>query len=313
MKSGDIKQVAVVGSGMIGASLAALFTGNGYRTTMCAISDAEAGLARYSRCYQDLIEKGLVTERQAEICRRCLSVTRDLADIAEADFIIECVVENLEIKHGVYGRIEAHCKRFKVIASTTSAISADDLCGGLKAKEKLIVAHPFNPPHLVPCVEIAPSAETAPETLKIAEDFFLSVGRDPIVMKKGAPGFVANRLQHALFRECVHLVESGVATPEMVDRALKSSFVPRYTAVGIFEHFDYAGLDMMCEVEEYLFPTLCDAKGAQDLIRKPYEAGDLGFKTGKGVYDWSKIDIEDFRKRSTAPYLRFFNWSLPAE
>lgn len=129
-------------------------------------------------------------------------------------------------------------------------------------------------------------------------------------MQKSIPGFIANRLQHALYREAVYMVEQGIATPEAIDRTLKTSFAPRYTSIGIFEHFDYAGLDMIMSIEDYLFPTLCNADKTQDTIRRLNESGDLGFKTLKGVYDWSTKDVEDFRKRSSEPYLQFFNWTL---
>jgi 3-hydroxybutyryl-CoA dehydrogenase len=313
LKIDSINHAAVIGTGMIGAGMAALFTGNGYRTSMYAVNDAEAasGLERYEQYYADLVEKKLLTDEQAGICRRYLFITQDYPDLVDADFILECVFEKIDVKHRVYKEIETHCRQFKAIASTTSAISADDLCKGLAAKEKLVVAHPYNPPHLVPCVEIVPGGETDGAVVKLVEDFFVSLGRDPVVMKKSAPGFIANRLQHALFRECVYMVEQGIADPEAVDKALKSSFAPRYTSIGIFEHFDYAGLDMICGIEDYLFPSLCNADRTQDLIRERYEAGDLGFKTGKGVYDWSGKDIDDFRRRSSEPYLRFFNWSVP--
>lgn len=315
MKLDYINNVVIIGTGMIGASLAVLFTGNGYRTTMLAMSDKgkEAGLTRYDKYYKDLVEKKLVTWEQAEICRKYLKVTQNFADIADADFIVECLVEDLEVKCNVYKQIEDNCKGFSVIASTTSAISPEDLCQGIKAKERLVVAHPYNPPHLVPCVEIVPSSYTSAETIKTIDEFFRSVGRQPAAMLKSAPGFIANRLQHALYRESVYMVEAGIATPEAIDQALQTSFAPRYTSVGIFEHFDYAGLDMIISIEDYLFPTLCNAQQTQDLIRKRYEHGDLGFKTGKGVYDWSTKDADDFRKRSSEPYFRYFNWSLPTE
>ena len=315
MKLETINHVAIIGTGMIGASMAVLFTGNGYRTTMLAVNnqEAEAGIARYEEYYRDLIAKRLVTAEQAAVCRRYLAVTQSYADLADADFILECVVEKLEVKYSVYEQIEAHCGRFRALASSTSAISADDLSNGLKAKDRLAVAHHYNPPHLVPCIEIVQSSHTGPETMQVIDAFFRSVGREPVAMLKSAPGFIANRLQHALYREAVYMVEEGIATPEAIDQALKTSFAPRYTSIGIFEHFDYAGLDMIKSIDDYLFPTLCNAQTTQRLVQERYDRGDLGFKTGKGVYDWSKKDADDFRRRSSEPYFRFFNWSLPAE
>ncbi|MHB8276998.1 MAG: 3-hydroxyacyl-CoA dehydrogenase family protein [Candidatus Humimicrobiaceae bacterium] len=315
MKLDSVKHIGIIGTGMIGSSLAVLFTGNGYRTTMHAINDQEtaAGMERYHTYYKDLIAKKLVTPKQAESCANLVSVTQNFEDLWDVDFILECVVERLEVKHSVYAEIEKHCKQFKAIASSTSAISVEDLAKGLTHKEKLSVAHPWNPPHLVPCVEVVKSQFTSDEAVKVVVDTLESVGREVVVMRKGAPGFIGNRLQHALYREAVYMVEQGIATPQDIDRTLRTSFIPRYTSIGLFEHHDYAGLDMVLSIEDYLFPSLCNADKAQNLIRNLNDAGDLGFKTGKGVLDWSGVDIDKFRQRASEPYLHFFNWSLPKE
>ena len=313
MKLQNINHIGIIGTGMIGASMALLFTGNGYKTTLYAINDTEAaaGLQRYKTYGKDLVANGLMTDVQAAACERLLGFTQDYADLADVDFIFECVVERLNIKHAIYAELEKHCTQLKAIASSTSALPADDLAKGLVQKELLAVAHPWNPPHLVPCVEVVRSESTSDEAVKVIVDLLNSVGRAPVIMKKSAPGFIGNRLQHALYREAAYMVEQGIASPEDIDTSLKTSFIPRYTSIGLFEHFDYAGLDMIMSIHETLFPTLCNATAPQDLIRIPYEAGNLGYKTGKGVLDWTGVDIDAFRKRASEPYLKFFNWSLP--
>lgn len=313
MKLENVNHIAIIGTGMIGASMAVLFTGNGYKTTMYALNDAEAtrGQESYDTYYKDLIKEGLVTQAQVASCAKLLHFTQTYEDLADADFIFECVVERINVKHSVYKEIETHCKQFKVIASSTSAISVEDLSEGLVQKDKLCVAHPFNPPHLVPFVEVVKSEYTSDEALQTLVSTLESVGRKVVVMKKSAPGFIANRLQHALYREAVHMVEEGITTPEDIDKALQFSFIPRYTSIGIFEHFDYAGLDLILNIEDYLFPSLSTADRTQGYIRSLHDSGNLGFKTGFGVYDWSKKDINDFRNRASKPYLSFFNWSLP--
>ncbi len=313
MKLESINHVAIIGTGMIGASMAALFTGNGYATTMLAVDDqqAAAGKQKYDDCFADLIGKGLVTERQAAACAKLLTITQSYADIADTDFILESVFERIDVKHSVYKQVEKNCHKYKALASSTSALSADDLAEGFTNKDKLVGAHPWNPPHLVPSIELVGSKYTSEETIKTAYEVLESVGRKVVVMKKPAPGFIGNRLQHALYREAVYMVEQGIASPEDIDKTLKYSFVPRYTSIGLFEHFDYAGLDMIVSIDDYLFPDLCNDTKAQDLIRARLEAGQLGQKTGQGVYDWSKVDMDDFRKRAAQPYLGFFNWSLP--
>lgn len=315
MKLDSINHIGILGTGMIGSSLAVLFTGNGYRATMLAINDQEieAGINRYRAYFDDLIEKKLVTKKQANACEKLVSLTKDYADLQDADFIFECVVENIDIKYAVYKEAEKYCKKFKAIVSSTSAISVEDLAKGLEQKDKFSVVHPWNPPHLVPCVEVVKSKFTSDESVKTIEDILKSVGREVVVMHKSAPGFIGNRLQHALYREAVYMVEQGIASPQDIDRTLRTSFIPRYTSIGLFEHHDYAGLDMVLSIQDYLFPSLCNADKGQDLIRNLYNEGNLGFKTGKGLLDWSGVDIKKFRQRASEPYLRFFNWSLPEE
>lgn len=314
MKIENINQVAIIGTGMIGASMAALFTGNGYPTTMLAYNEQEKNRGKdlYDTCFKDLIDKNLITEEQAARCSGLLSFTYDYKDIANTDFIFECVVEKLDVKYCVYDLIEEHCTQFKVLASSTSALSADDLAEGLKkSKEKLVVAHPYNPPHLVPFVEIVKSKYTAEDAAQIAYDVLESTGRKAIIMQRSAPGFVANRLQHALLREAVHIVEEGLATPRDIDKALMYSFMPRYTSVGLFEHQDAAGLDLVKSIEDYLLPTLSNCNCTPQFFNKLVEEQKLGMKTGEGVYEWPEEAKEDFRRRASAPYLCYFNWNIP--
>ncbi len=315
MKNAGNPHISIIGTGMIGAGLAALFTGHGYSVSMLALDDAHAavGKLRYDECFKDLISLGLVTEKEAAACARYFTMVQDYGELQDTDFIFECVRENLDIKEKVYAQVESHCNRFQALASTTSAISADDLAKAMTQKEKLLVAHPWNPPHLVPCVELVANAATCKNAMQSTYELLESAGRKVVVMKKAAPGFIGNRLQHALYREAVHMVESGIASPEDIDKTLKYSFVPRYTSIGIFEHFDYAGLDMITSIDDYLFPDLCNADKTQDYIRSRYESGDLGQKTGKGVYDWKDVDMNEFRIRAAQPYFAYFNWNLPVD
>lgn len=310
----NIKHIGIIGTGMIGTSMAVMLTGNGYKTTLFAVNDElqQKSIELYDSFYKDLIEKKLVTPAQAEACREYLSYTQEYDGIADCEVVFECVFENVEAKHGVYKDIEANCTNVQAIVSTTSALSAEDLVGGLdKYKGKMVVAHPFNPPHLVPYVELVKSPVTEEGVPKLVYDLLESAGRKVVVLKKSAPGFIANRLQHALFREAINIVERGIADPEDVDKAAMYSFMPRYTKIGIFEHLDNSGVDLNYDIENYLFPDLSDAKSAPKMICDLMEKKEYGVKSGKGVYDWSKKDMDDFRERTSAPYIQFFNWDLP--
>lgn len=295
---------------MIGISLAVLSTGNGFNTIVLA-KEAEVGKERYDLYFRDLIEQKLVTEKQAKACSKLLSFTERYEDLSEADIIFECIVEKIDVKHSVYKEIEDKCKNFRAIASTTSSFAAKDLAEGLKQKEKFVVAHPWNPPHLVPCVEVVKSPYTSEETVAFVKETLEAMGRKVALMNKDAPGFIGNRIQHAIIREAVHIIEQGIASPEDIDTTLQYSFMPRYTSIGLFEHQDNAGLDLVDNIEKHLFADLCNAKTTQPYIKRKVEAGELGIKTGKGIYDWNKKDLDDFRYRAQKPYFQFFNWNLP--
>lgn len=306
----SIQSVAIIGKGMIGISNAVLFTGNGIPTTVLAM-EPEKGLKRYRAYYQDLVSLGLVTERQAATCEQLLTITTSYSDLANEEIFFESVLENLEIKHKVHQQIEASCPKLKAIASTSSAISPADLAKGVTAKEKIMVAHPYYPPHIVPCVELVKNEFTDPAALETISSVLEYCGREVCKLNKPAPGFIANRLQHALYREAVYMVEQGITSPEDIDKCIRSSWGPRYTSLGLFEHFDYAGLDLIASIDAYLYPDLCRDTTVQTMIKERVDRGDLGYKTGVGVYDWRNKDMEDYRKRVTAPYLKNFNWKLP--
>lgn len=307
------KAIGVIGTGMIGASMAALFTGNGYRTVVYAVSEelGQRGLASYEACFAELISQGLVTQDEFLRCRELLEITCSYEALKDVEFVFECVLEQTAIKHEVYQNLEKYCPNIKAIASSTSAISADELADGLARKELLAVAHPWNPPHLAPCVEVVRSQYTSDEALKLILELLEDTGKETVVLKKGIPGFIGNRLQYAMYREAVYLVEQGVASPEEIDRTLKYSFAPRYTSIGIFEHFDNCGLDLAKSIEDYLFPCLSSDTRASALVDEKCREGNFGVKSGRGMLDWSVHDPEDMKRRAAAPFFKYFNWKLP--
>lgn len=316
MHVNSIKHIGIIGTGMIGTSISVMLTGNGYKTTLLAVNDELQKKSEdlYDSFYKDLIDKGIIDDAQAAICKKYLGYTQTYDDISECDIVFECVFENVEAKHGVYKEIEANCVCPKAIISTTSALSAEDLVDGLdKYKDKMVVAHPFNPPHLVPYVELVKSPYTAEDVPQLVFDLLESAGRKVVVLKKSAPGFIANRLQHALFREAINIVERGIADPEDVDKAAMYSFMPRYTKIGIFEHIDNSGVDLNYDIENYLFPDLSDAKSAPKMICDLMDKKEYGIKSGKGVYDWSKKDMKDFKERVSEPYWAYTDWDFPKE
>jgi 3-hydroxybutyryl-CoA dehydrogenase len=309
----DKLQIGIIGTGAIGSSLAALFTGNGYKTTVLGRKPEAFFLSSYDALYETLETRNLVSKEQRRLCRLLISYATEFKALKDADIVFECITEDLEEKFKIYKSLEEACEKFRVLASATSALSPEDLKRGLrKGPEKILVAHPFNPPHLVPFVEIVRSSETPQESVDLVYNFLESCGRKVCIMKKSAPGFIANRLHHAILREAMYMVENGYADPREIEKAMMYSFIPRYTSVGIFEHHDGYGLDMLEKLQNYLYPHLSAGRGAPDLVVNKVKEGALGMKSGRGIYEWNEGSAADFKKRAAEPYWRFFNWNLPS-
>lgn len=311
-----MKMIGVVGGGMIGASMACLFAGHGVKVVLVERDGfLEKAKANCESIFNDLIAKNLMSDEQKDICLSYIAFSTDYARLEPMEFIFECVFERTPVKHEVYAQLEAHCHYIRAIASSTSAISADELASGFKTDMRacLVVAHPWNPPHLAPCIELVRSQCVSEDAVKLVEETLTKMGKKTITLQKNIPGFIGNRLQYAMLREAIHIVEEGAATPEMVDDTLKYSFAPRYTEIGIFEHFDNCGQDLTADICKYLFPNLCDEKTVQRSLAENVANGNLGVKSGKGMLDWSGVDIHAFRDRAAAAYYHFFDWKLPTE
>ena len=310
-------RVGVIGGGMIGASMACLFAGNGVPVTLVEQEPfLPKAKANCDSVFADLIAHDLMTDAQRAVTETYIEITSDYGRMEQVEFIFECVFERTDVKHRVYRTLEPICKNLKAIASSTSAISADELAAGFTDPEMaklLVVAHPWNPPHLAPCIEIVKSQCVAQSAVDFVDTFLTDLGKKVVVMLKNIPGFIGNRLQYAMLREAIHMVEEGAATPEMIDETLKYSFAPRYTSIGIFEHFDNCGQDLTRDICEYLFPDLCDSKTPQKSLQANCDRGDLGVKSGKGMLDWSNVNIQEFRSRAAQPYYRFCDWKFPTE
>ncbi len=314
MEMNSVKHIGIIGTGMMASSIAVLTTGHGYRTTLLARSPqrADSCKAQIDNFYTEIARQNLITENQVDICKGYLNFALGYDGLSDVDVFYECVAEVIETKHEVYRQIEEHCPAVKAICSVSSSIVVDDLVKGIdKYKDRVVVAHPFNPPHMVPFFELAKGTDTAAGVIEFAAELLKALDRKPVILKKGIPGFIGNRLQFALWRECLHLVENGIADPEDIDTCLQYSFCPRYTSIGIFEHFDNGGMQLNYNVVKTLFPLLSDQKEVPKAITDKIATGDMGQKTGKGFYDWRNVDMDAYNERVNAPYWKFFNWDYP--
>lgn len=312
----NARRIGIVGTGMIGASMAVLCTGHGFETVVISRSAASSKrcLEVFENSFRQLIAKGLAAENQLEICRSYLKISEDYSDLAGAEAVFECIREDIGDKREVYAYVENHCEGLKALCSVSSSIVPDILAEGMgKYKDRIIVTHPFNPAHMVPYFELCASKYTAEGVTDYAMELLRELDRKPVLLKKPTPGFIGNRLQFALWREALALVEEGIADPRDVDTCLNYSFCPRYTSIGMYEHFDNGGLELCSTVSANLFPIISDKKEVSHLLTDKVKEGKLGQKTGEGFYDWKNTDMDKYKERVNEPFLRFCKWDFPKE
>jgi carnitine 3-dehydrogenase len=228
---GEVRRIASIGAGPIGGGWSAHFLARGYDVTAYLHDPAEEAPFRrlIDTAWKCLEEIGLA--EGASLDR--LTCTNDLAEaVAAADFIQESVPENLAIKQALYEKLGQLAPKDVVIASSTSGLSMSEIQARCTTPERTLVAHPFNPPYLLPLVEMVGGAKTDPAALDWAADFYRHAGKVPLVMDKEVPGFVATRLQEAVWREALHMIEAGEATPEQIDIAMVNGPGPRWAFAG---------------------------------------------------------------------------------
>ena len=314
----NARVIGIVGTGMIASSMAVLGGGHGFKTVLFARS--QASVDRCSNAvdnfFNQMIEQGLMNEKQADICKGYISYTFDYEGLKDSEIIFESVAETTDAKYGVYKEIEKNCPNVKAICSVSSSIVPEILAKGCdKYKDRVIVTHPFNPPHMVPYFELCGSSTTDPKVMEYAVSLLKELDRKPVVLNKPTPGFIGNRLQFALWREALQLVEEGICAPEDIDTCLEYSFCPRYTSIGIFEHFDTGGLELNASTCRNTWPILSDKKDIPDFMKKLMDEGKMGAKCDKkiGFYDWNNVDMTAYSKRVSKPYWSMLNWKLPEE
>lgn len=299
MKTEDIKNICNLGTGTMGFSTALLFAKKGYNVRMFGRSQAslDRGFKNIKAALETYQENNLLSAKEIpEILGRIKGVTT-LEEAAEgADFVIESVAEDLEVKRKVWSTIEKLTKPHTIFATNTSGLSPTAIAEVLDRKEKFVVAHFWNPPHLVPLVEIVPGKHTSQETVDVTWKLIEEIGKKPVSLKREALGFIGNRLQLALLREALYIVEEGIATQEAVDTAVKYSIGRRLSTTGPLETADLGGLDIFHNIAAYLNADLCDNKEPSELLKKAMREGNLGAKTGTGLYNWTPEALNKIKK-----------------
>lgn len=307
--------VAIVGAGLMGHALAADFARHGFAVAITDSNEALLGSVRDRvRGTLRVLERAslLHAETSEQLAER-IAVANTLDEaVRDAAFVLEAVDERLSTKRGVFARLDVACGPAVTLASNTSGLSATALAEGLGHPERVIVAHHFNPPHLVPAVEVVPSPRTSPAVVQSTMDVLRRAGKTPVLLKREVPGFVANRLQAALLREAIALVAGEVIEASDLDALVKTSLGRRLDVLGPFEVLDFAGVDVWDDIMSYLAPDLARGTEPPRLLRELVRAGHLGVKSGHGVYDWPPPAIERAQKARDEELLRQIAGESPA-
>jgi 3-hydroxybutyryl-CoA dehydrogenase len=292
----EIKTIGVVGAGIMGHGIAQTFALKGFKVNLFDNDSKvlEDVPVRIRRNLQTLLELHLIESSEVESCLSHLHFCRSLSETGDgAELIIEAVSENLDLKRAVFSELERFTTPQTILCSNTSGIRIEKISEGLRFKERVVGTHFWNPPHLLPCVEVIHSPYTAPEVFHTVIGLLKKVGKEPVPVLKDIPGFLGNRLQHALWREAISLVEKGIASAEDIDRVVKYGLGLRLAFLGPLETADLAGLDLVYEVHKYLFPELENSPTASAHLKALVDQKATGVKAGRGFYRWTDEQVKE--------------------
>lgn len=294
----EIRNVTVVGAGTMGHSLAQLFAQEGYDVRLHDLREEILARARewIASNLRTLVEAGaLERELQEPVLNRIRMTTTIEEAVWDTDLVIEAIVEEEAAKRGLFRQLDAICPPKTILASNTSYM---DIFRFVETRrpDKVLITHWFAPPHLIPLVEIVPGPGTSRQTVNRVKRLLIKVGKSPIVLSRFLPGFIANRLQSALTREVLHLLDNGYATPEEIDLATKAGFGLRIPILGLVKRMDYAGLDLAQRVIGNATYRPPPDRTRSETLDGRVARGKLGVKTGSGFYDYQGRSPEELMK-----------------
>ncbi len=301
MDTNVIKKITVVGPGMMGHAIAQEFAQAGYGVTLCGRSGErlQEALQKIERNLRELVHWGIMQEGDVKPTLERIRTTPVIKEAgSDADLVVESIIEDLEVKKQLFKDLDDICPERTILASNTSSLLPSDLAAATRRPESVLVAHYFNPPYLMPLVEIVRGKSTSDETVNTVYNLMKAMGKSPIICQKEALGFIANRLQLVLWREAFNIVQRGIASPQDVDLAVKNSFGRRLGIVGPFELYEYIdGYDLTLQCEKYILPDMDTANKPYPILLEKVKKGELGAKTGKGFYEWTPEFTEAWRKK----------------
>ena len=295
-----MREIGIIGAGTMGHGIAQCFAVKGWQVRLYDAKPEirDTALSRIRDNLSVFLEAGIIDEDTAESALARVLLCDALTVATQGrELIIETISEELDLKRRLFAELEGLVGPETILCTNTSAISISAISQGLKHPERVLGTHFWNPPHVLPCVEVIKSAYTSEAVFEEVVAVIAAIGKEPIRVLKDVPGFVGNRMQHALQREAMNLVDQGIAAPEDVDRVVKYGFGLRLALMGPLERADLGGLDITYRVQEYLLPYLCNETHPSPLLAEKVAAGHLGAKSGQGHYPWPPEKTADTIKK----------------
>jgi len=283
----EIKKVGVIGAGQMGNGIAQVFAQSGFEVVMRDIEDrfVENGLNNIKKRLKKNVEKGKITQEEADAVLSRIKGTLDLNEVVkDTDFIVEAIIENMDLKKQLFKELDEICPESTSFATNTSSLNITELASVTNRQDKFVGLHFFNPVPVMKLVEIIKGYNTLEETLKLARNLMIKIGKEPIEVQD-SPGFAVNRILAPMMNEAIFALMEGVASKEDIDKGMKLGC---NHPMGPFELMDFVGLDTLLWIMEYFYKEFGDPKFRPcPLLRQMVRAGRLGRKAGKGFYDYS--------------------------
>ncbi len=305
----EIKKIVIVGAGTMGSSMAQIYAK--YFDSVVLYNHREETLKKaeenINNNVKTLVNTNNMTQKEADKLLNALSFTTSMDCFKECDFIAENIVENIEVKHEFYKQLSEIVKDDTIITTNTSGLSINEIAKSVKNPERFMGMHWFNPPHLVPLIEIIKGDKTSDDVAKKVYDLSVVIEKKPVIVNKDVAGFAANRLQFAILREALDLVDKGVISAEGIDDVMKYGLGFRYACLGPLEVSDFGGLDTFYHISEYLVQDLCADKEPPKLLKEHFEAGEYGVKSEKGFYDYSNGKAKQATNDRDEKFLKLYN------
>ena len=294
----EIKNVVICGAGMMGNMIALVFSSNpDFNITVWNRREKPCKEVIKANLEQ-LRDKGIITDEEIEerLSRISFVFPDKGAEFGEADLIIECVAEEMETKQNLFAELEGITREDCIFATNTSVMSPTEIASKCVHKERILGTHFWNPGHLIPLVEVVKTADTTDENAQMVMEALTKAGKKPVLCKKDVPGFIANRMQHALWREAIYIVEQGIADPKTVDDAVKYSFGLRLPQLAPIENSDMVGTQLTYNIHSYVLQYLADNHEPSPILKEMLDEGKMGFSSGEGFLKWTDEDIAKSKK-----------------